>query len=77
MAKLSGARPITAALLGGVADDEPAAALATRVHDRALSRGYELLEHLSAEALDVLNGKSAGIRRRVSATPEQSEHADG
>ena len=37
-----------AALLGRVAEDEPAAALTARVHDGPLRRRRELLEHLVA-----------------------------
>src|SRR6266511_2822302 len=36
---------------GVVAEDEPAAALATGIHDRPLTRTRELLEHLGANTL--------------------------
>lgn len=45
----------TRALLGGVAEYEPAATLAAGVHDGVLDRGRELLEHLGTQALDLLD----------------------
>lgn len=49
---------IQAALFGGVAEDEPPAALAARVHNRSLGRGRRLLEHLGAHALDILRSEA-------------------
>ena len=45
-------------LLGSVAEDEPAAARTPGVHDRALGRGRQFLEHLGAQALNILNDKT-------------------
>jgi hypothetical protein len=50
--------PIAVGLLGGVAEDEPATALTAGVHDRSLGRWRKLLEHLGAQALDVLNDET-------------------
>ena len=45
-------------MIGSVAEDEPATALAACVHDRTRCCGRELLEHLGAQALDVLNDEA-------------------
>lgn len=53
-------------LVGVVAEDEPPAALATRIHHLALGRRRELLEHLAVEAL-VLR-RNPGSRSRLSSS---------
>jgi hypothetical protein len=54
-------------LLVRVAEDEPAAALPTLVHDRTFGRRRELLEHLAPQALDVT------AREAPEATPRKTD----
>jgi hypothetical protein len=68
------ARPVGScpALFGRVAEDEPAAALAAGVHDGPFGHRRELLEHLGAEPLDILDREAPVATARK---PDRAEDA--